>query len=62
MRIDKLIGVEKIDYVAREVVMNELKEFRLIGVEKKITIKTTRAQTQREEIHQSSNNQLDVPV
>jgi hypothetical protein len=32
MRIDKLIGVEKIDYMAREVVMDELEEFRLIGV------------------------------
>lgn len=32
IKIDKLIEVEKIDYMAREVVLNELEEFRLIGV------------------------------
>lgn len=34
MRIDKLIEVEKIDYMAREV-LDELEEFRLIGVVEK---------------------------
>jgi hypothetical protein len=34
MRIDKLIEVEKIDYMAREV-LDDLEEFRLIGVVEK---------------------------
>jgi len=65
MRIDKLIEVEKIDYMAREV-LDELEEFRLIGVVEKemiflfsttfflTTIKRLYKSQWIEEIHQST--------